>query len=105
MIIYLDKDFKCYTSENENIILSIETNYFDGKCKEYIEGYRYIPMDKEWTNEEGIKFSGEMVAPAKDYNDLDRIQRLYEQELIKKQEAIIAELDAALLDMAYSNLV
>lgn len=105
MIIYLDTDFKCYTSENDNTILSIETNYFDGKCKEYIEGYRYIPADKEWINENGIKFSGMMIAPAKNYNELDHVQRIYEQELIKKQEMLIAELDAALLDMAYTNLV
>lgn len=105
MLIYLDSDFKCYTSKNKNTILTVETDFFNGKCNTFIEGYRFVPKDKTWVNNENIVFYGEMISPWKNFTDLDAAQRVYEQKLIKEQEMLIAELDAALLDMAYTNLI
>lgn len=40
MKIYLDNEFKCHTT-NDGTMREIETDFFDGKCVEYIEGYKY----------------------------------------------------------------
>lgn len=102
--IYLDSDFKCHTT-NDGTMRSIETHYFDRKCDIYIEGYRFVPIDESWIREDGEVFEGEMVAPWKDYNELDVSQREYERQLLSEYEMVIAELDAALLDIQYTNLV
>ena len=79
MTIYLDKDFKCYTKENSLTVQSVETDYFDGKCDAFIEGYRFVPAGQSWTREDGVVFSGKMVAPFKDSRLLETVQNMYEQ--------------------------
>ena len=69
MIIYIDNEYKCYTSDN-GALTAIETDFFNGKCETYIEGYRFVPSDKTWVREDGIVFSGEMIAPWKSYTEL-----------------------------------
>lgn len=102
--IYIDDEYKCYT-ENTGTLKSIETDFFDGKCDFYIKGYRFIPDGKSWTREDNFVFVGEMVTPWKPYTELDTAQREYERQLIQDQAATIAELDAALLDMTYQNII
>jgi hypothetical protein len=79
--IYLDSDFKCHTV-NDGTMLPVETDFFDGKCEAFIEGYRFVPKGESWTRSDGVVFTGEMIAPWKDYALLDAAQRLYEQALI-----------------------
>lgn len=67
MTIYLDSDFICHLT-NDGTMQEVETDAFDGQPKEYIEGYRYVPQGQTWTREDGVQFSGIMIAPAKDYN-------------------------------------
>ena len=55
MKIYIDKEFKCYTSLVDDST-SIETDAFDGKCSAYIEGFRYIPSGSTWTRSDGMAF-------------------------------------------------
>lgn len=69
MIIYIDNEYKCYTSDN-GALTAVETDFFNGKCETYIEGYRFVPSDKTWMREDGIVFSGEMIAPWKPYTEL-----------------------------------
>ena len=69
MIIYLDSDFKCYTDYADGR-QTIETDFFDGKSREYIEGYRYVPDGQTWTRSDGVEFHGLMVAPAIDYKQI-----------------------------------
>lgn len=104
MNIYIDSDYKCHV-ENNGTLKAINTNFFDRKCTQYIEGYRFVPHGDKWINENGIVFQGEMIAPWKNFDELDSAQRTYEQELIKEQEALIAELDTALLETTYNNLI
>ena len=81
--IYLDSDFKCHVSNNEeDTMIIVETDCFDDKCDAFIEGYRFVPKDKTWTRPDGIAFTGEMIIPWKDYAELDAAQRIYEQELL-----------------------
>ena len=69
MTIYIDNEYKCYTSDNE-ALTAIETDFFNGKCETYIEGYRFVPSDKTWMRKDGVVFSGEMIAPWKPYTEL-----------------------------------
>lgn len=79
--IYLDSGFKCHVVDN-GTMQAVETDIFDGFCDAYIEGYRYIPEGQRWTRYDGVVFHGVMVAPWKDYNALDAVQRKYEKQLL-----------------------
>ena len=69
MVIYLDSNYQCHL-ENDGTMRAIETNFFDGENKIYIEGYRFIPTGETWTNSEGKIFNGEMITPIERYSDL-----------------------------------
>lgn len=90
MTIYIDSDHKCYVSVAEGR-RAVETDFFDGKCAKFIEGYRYVPAGQSWTREDGEVFRGEMIAPWRDYAILAELQALYEEEQAKQ-----ADMQAAL---------
>lgn len=101
MTIYIDADFKCYTSNPESALTAIETDAFDGKCQTYIEGYRFVPAGATWTRPDGVTFSGEMIAPWKDWQKLNDAQQKYEQEQrIAELEAQNETLMQCLLEMS-----
>ena len=79
--IYLDDDFKCHGSD-DGTGTAVETDFFDGKCEAFVEGYRFVPEGKHWTRSDGVVFQGEMIAPWKPYSDLDAAQRCYEKQLL-----------------------
>ena len=81
--IYIDSEFKCHVVNNGDMI-EIETDFFDGKCNAFIEGYRYVPVGETWTREDGVVFNGRMISPWKDYDELNSIQRQYEKDLLAK---------------------
>jgi hypothetical protein len=81
MKIYIDSEFKCHTS-NDGTMTAVETEIFDGKCNAFIEGYRFVPAGESWTRSDGVVFHGEMIAPWKDYSELDNAQREYEKQLL-----------------------
>lgn len=81
MIIYIDSDFKCHTSD-DGTMTAVETDFFDNKCGAFIEGYRFIPAGQIWIREDGMTFRGEMVSPWKPYAELDVTQRQYEKQLL-----------------------
>lgn len=96
-VIYLDSDFKCHVT-NDGTMREVETDAFDGKCDAFIEGYRFVPDGESWTRSDGVVFTGEMIAPWKDYAELDAIQREYERQLLKElqENSIpISDLEAA----------
>lgn len=97
MIVFVDSDYKCYTSSGEGLT-AVETNAFDGKCRQYIEGYRFVPSVESWTREDGQVFDGEMVAPWRDYSLLAELQALYEEEQAKATEEI-----AAIVEEVYNS--
>ena len=88
-MIYIDSEYKCHIT-NDGTMTAVETSFFDGKCDTFIEGYRYIPAGKEWTRSDGVTFTGEMVAPWKDYKELDSAQREYERERLADAENALA---------------
>lgn len=85
MTIYIDSDCKCYTAPTEDRT-AIDTDYFDGKCKAFIEGYRFVPAGSEWKRSDGIVFRGEMIAPWKNYSVLAAAQAQYEETLEEMQD-------------------
>lgn len=88
MIVYIDNDFKCHVLEADGF-RAIETDIFDGKCPEYIEGYRFIPAGETWVRKDGVVFNGEMVAPWKPYDELAALQTAYERERLAAALALL----------------
>lgn len=79
--------FKCHTAQNdEGTLIPCETDFFDGKCEAFIMGYRFVPAGESWTREDGTVFTGEMIAPRKNYVELDAAQRAYEHEQMADME-------------------
>ena len=70
---------------------AVETDVFDGKCAEYIEGYRLVPAGETWTREDGETFTGGMVSPWTAWATLDAAQREYEREQLAAAHAALAE--------------
>ena len=96
MIIYIDSDFKCHASNPDNTLTAVETEFFDGKCAAYIEGYRFVPAGAMWTRKDGVVFTGEMISLWKDWRELDATQREYEREQLAAYEKALSEIEAAL---------
>ena len=89
MKIYIDNDYKCHTSPADGLT-AIETDAFDGKCRQFIEGYRFVPAGETWTRGDGQVFYGEMIAPWRDYAILTELQALYEEEQARKVDMAAA---------------
>lgn len=98
MIIYIDKDFRCFAEPGEGLE-AVQTDFFDGKAPGYIEGYRFIPTGEHWTAEDGTVYRGEAAFPVTDWETLDKIQRAYEREQYETLTAQNAEYEAALSEI------
>lgn len=84
--IYIDSDYKCHIT-NDGTMTAVETDFFDGKCDAFIEGYCYN------TSKGYVQ-----IYPWKNYNELDAAQREYERQLLKdlQENSIpISELESA----------
>lgn len=96
MIMFLDNDYKCHTTNPDGtfrkIILSDNAReFFSNKCTTFIEGYRLKPEGETWTGEDGQSVSGgEMISPWKPYDELDAAQREYERERLADAENALA---------------
>ena len=104
MIVYLDENFNIYTTYAENRF-AVETNIFDGMPSQIIECYIFVPEGYNYTKPNGITVYGEFIQPFVSMKELDYRYRNYEKQLLEEQAAIIEELDAALLDAQYQNLI
>jgi hypothetical protein len=67
--------------------------FFDGKCAEFVEGYRYVPPGQKWVKPKGIIFRGEMITPWKDSRELEKAQMQYE---LAQYEAALSAIEKAL---------
>lgn len=88
MIIFIDSDFKCHV-QNDGTTQEVETDFFDGKCQEFIEGYRFVPDGAVWVREDGVEFHGEMIASWKDYNELAQAQAAWEHEQFAEMQTAL----------------
>lgn len=89
MRLYLDSDFKCHVTAGEGL-RAVETEAFAGRCRRYIEGYRYVPDGETWTRSDGQVFAGEMIAPAEDSRLLEAAQAAYEEAQAENADALAA---------------
>ena len=80
MIIYVDSDYKCHLN-NDGSMIEVESEFFNDKTQEFIEGYRCVPYGEKWTRADGEIFEGEMISPWKPYLLLANAQLKYEKEL------------------------
>lgn len=95
MIIYIDGDFKCHVSAAEGR-REIETGFFNGKCPEWIESYRFVPEGGTWTRGDGEVFNGEMTAPWKDMSEAYVAQAGYLAQQNRQYEAALTAIENAL---------
>ena len=95
MTIYIDNDYKCYVSAAKGR-RAVETEFFDGKCDEWIECYRYVPAGETWVKENGEMFRGEMIAPWKDLSEAYAAQTAYLERQNAQYEAALTEIESAL---------
>lgn len=92
MKIFIDEEFRCHVSDDGSM-REFEVPFFDGKCKEFIEGYRYVPQGESWTRGDGIAFGGEMTSPWKDYSRLEAIQTAADRILNETDTQLVELLD------------
>ena len=83
MRIYIDNDFRCHLA-NDGTMRAVETDFFDGKCAAFIEGYRFVPSGESWTRDDGAVFVGQMISAAEDYPALAKAQAQYEADNSKR---------------------
>lgn len=86
--IYIDSEYRCHISD-DGTMPPIETDFFDGKCDAFVEGYRFIPSGESWVRSDGTVFHGEMIAPWKSYEELEEVQRAYEKQLLAEYAAAL----------------
>lgn len=92
MTIYIDSDFKCHASD-DGMMRAVETDFFAGRCSEFIEGYRCVPAGETWTRSDGQMFTGEMITPWRDYSGLAAIQTAVDRTRAQADEEIGVLLD------------
>ena len=103
---YLDEDYRLHLSPADGLTQWEDVDgYFDNKCAEYIEGFRVVPEGEKWVRSDGEVFYGLMRSAVVPFEDLDEIQRKYEQRTIQELQQTVAELDEALLDSTYNNII
>ena len=94
MTIYIDSDYRCHIAD-DGTRRAFDVPFFDGKCPEWIESYRFVPEGETWTREDGEVFTN-MAAPWKDLSEAYVAQADYAAQLNKQYEAALSEIGAAL---------
>lgn len=99
MTYYFDNNYCLHVSPEEGYqAWKDENHFFEGKCKDFIEGYRVVPTGHTWESEEGIVYSGLMIAPFVDYVKLNAIQYKYDKEKAIQNREIMDSAAALLTD-------
>lgn len=94
MTVYIDDDYKCYVSAADGR-RAVETDFFNGKCAEWIESCRFVPADEIWTREDGEVFTN-MIAPWKDLGEAYAAQAHYATQLNRQYETALSAIENAL---------
>ena len=95
MTIYIDNDYKCHVSD-DGTRREFDVPFFDSKCAELVEGYRYVPAGESWTRADGEVFRGEMISPWKDLSEAYMAQTAYLERQNAQYEAALSEIEVAL---------
>lgn len=76
--IYIDSDYRCHVT-NDGTMTAVETDFFDGKCDTFVEGYCYDTRN-----------GYVQIYPVKPYWELDAAQREYEKERLADMKNALA---------------
>lgn len=101
MTIYIDNDYKCHVTDDGTRRV-FDVPFFDGKCAEFIEGYRFVPIGETWIRSDGQMFTGEMIASFREYSHIAEIQDAVDraqaqaQQTINEYEQALTEIEKAL---------
>lgn len=88
MTIWRDRDYRCHVEEAEGYT-AVETEFFNGKCPEFIEGYLFVAYGETWTRADGMTFYGEMITPWRPFDELIEAQmRFLEEQLAEADTAL-----------------
>lgn len=79
MILYVDENHRCHTTNSEGNYTPVETVFFDGKCDDFVEGHCYE-----------IKENGYAIYAWKSFTELDNAQREYERQKLADAENALA---------------
>lgn len=85
MTIFIDADYKCHV-DDDNGGRAVDVPFFDGKCRRFIEGYRYVPAGEVCIGADGTAFQGPRLEPHTDYALLEVAQEQYEEMLAELQD-------------------
>ena len=77
--VYVDSEFHCHINNPDGAYKEVETDFFDGKCQTFVEGYCY-------DDSKGYV----QVYPWKPYSELEVVQREYERELLTDAKNALA---------------
>lgn len=89
MRVYIDSDYKCHIAPIAGA-MAIDDTFFDNKCMDLIESYRYVPADATWMREDGVMFTA-MVVPWRDIRQYDGEQQQYLLNKLAAAQAALAE--------------
>ena len=95
MKVYIDSDFKCHTTNPDGVFREIYTDFFNDKCRIFIEGYHYVPAGELWTKPDGVVLIGETLVPCRPYQVLDAAQREYERQQLSEVNAKLNDLTSS----------
>ena len=76
MIVNVDSEHRCYTTNPDGTFREVETSFFDGKCNTFIEGYCYDDS-KAYVP----------IYPWKPYSELEAAQAQYERMMAEAEAA------------------
>ena len=79
--------------------IAAEDTFFDNKCPNLIESYRYVPAGATWTRQDGVEFAGPMIAPWRDIRQYDGEQQQYLLDKLAALQSENAEYESALTDI------
>ena len=96
MIFFIDKENKCHVTD-DGTMRECEDARFDNKCKEYIEGFYYIPAG-ETAVINGVEYTGRVLCAFKPFTELAYAQTLYDLEQLR---GVQADTDEMLVDHEY----
>ena len=95
--VYIDSDYKCHL-ENDGSMTAVQTDVFDDKCDEYVEGFRFVPDGATWVRDDGAVFHGELVTAWRKYSELAEIQTAVDRTQHEADEEL-----AALIEEIYQE--
>ena len=98
MTVYIDDDYKCHVTPIAGA-RSIDDTFFDNKCPNLIESYRYVPAEATWAREDGVAFAGPMIAPWRDIRQYDGEQQQYLLDKLAALQSENVEYESALSEI------